>query len=86
MDSMRAAQDDRIDRVPRRYVALGLVLLGFIGLFITAIVLLVAQNSGLPFSESHMSYWNALLPGVPTASCFIASAFVFASPNRSISN
>jgi uncharacterized membrane protein len=83
---MRDAHVDRVDRVPRRYVALGLVLLGFVGLFVTAIVLLVAQNSGLPFSESPMSYWNALLPSVPTASCFIAAAFVFAWPTRSISN
>jgi hypothetical protein len=86
MYSMRTAQGDRVDRVHRRYVALGLVLLGFVGMFITAIVLLVAQNSGLPFSANHVSYWNALLPGVPTASCFIAAAFVFAWPHRSISN
>lgn len=86
MHSVRAAQDDRVDGSLRRYVALGLVLLGFVGVFITAVVLLVDQNSGLPFSESHMSYWNALLPGVPTASCFIAAAFVFAWPSRPISN
>ncbi len=75
---------DRVDRVRRRVVAGGLAVAGLVGLFIAAIVFLIAQNGGLPFSQSHVSYWLVLVPGGPALSCLIGAGFVW--PRRRNAN
>lgn len=74
---VRVDHPHRVDRVLRRTVAVGLVVVGLLGLFIAAIVFLVAQNGGLPFSQSHVSYWLVLAPGGPALSCLIGAGFVW---------
>ena len=74
---MRADHPHIADGVLRRAVAVGLAAAGLLGLFVAAIVFLIVQNSGLPFSQSHMSYWLVLAPGGPALVCLIGAGFVW---------
>jgi hypothetical protein len=74
---MRADHPDKVDGALRHAVAVGLAVAGLLGLFVTAIVILIAQNSGIPFTQSHVSYWLVLAPGGPAVSCLIGAGFVW---------
>ncbi len=77
---MRSGHPDKVDGVLRRALAVGLGVVGLLGLFVAAIVFLLAQASGIPFTPSHMSYWLVVIPGAPAVLCLIGAGFVWSWP------
>lgn len=61
------------NQILRRILAVGLVGLGLLGLFVALIVFFVAQNGGVAFTNTHVSYWQVLIPA-GLAICFIVGA------------
>jgi hypothetical protein len=83
---MRMDDPDRVDRFLRNVTGTVLALIGLGSALLTGFVLLVARNGGLPFSETHVSYWEALIPGVPAFGSLVGAWFVFPAHRRSVSN
>lgn len=77
LDDMRADHSDKVDGVLRRAIAVGLAMAALLGLFVAAIVFLVAQISGIPFTQSHMNYWLVVVPGAPAVLCLVGAGFVW---------
>jgi hypothetical protein len=81
---MAADHPDKVDRVLRRAVAVGLAAAGLVGLFVASIVFLFVQSSGSPFPQNQLSYWLVLAPGGLALCCLFGAGFVW--PWRRLSN